>query len=85
MTTIDAAVDTTRTNIPNVAHILTAPLIIIAGTRITDHIASRIGILTKVVTPRFCKTNRNHNDDGSLPHIRAQEMKLNIRLPKRFT
>jgi hypothetical protein len=38
--TTEAAVDTTRTIIPNVAHILTAPLNIIAGTRITDHIAS---------------------------------------------
>jgi hypothetical protein len=47
MITMDAAVDTTRKNIRNVAHILIAPLNIIAGTRITDRIASRIVIFDK--------------------------------------
>lgn len=82
--TTETAVNVTRTNIPNVTHILPTPLNIIADTRFTDHISSRIVILTKVVTPRFVETNRNHNADGSLHHIRAQEMKIDKRLPPRF-
>ena len=67
-------------------YILATPSNIAADTRISDRIASRIAILTKVVTTtRFCNTNRNHNADGRLHHIRVQEIKLDTRLPSRFT